>query len=97
MSLKPQSIPPVLKDTASIQHIPFPAAADPDGGDWLRRISPRQATRSQIFRRVPVDREGRGCFLTGNIRPVLPEPNCDLDKSDQVARDRHQESRPRVS
>jgi hypothetical protein len=24
-----------------IQHIPFPAVADPDGGDWLRRISPR--------------------------------------------------------
>jgi hypothetical protein len=24
-----------------IQHIPFPAVADPDGDDWLRRISPR--------------------------------------------------------
>jgi hypothetical protein len=24
-----------------IQHIPFSVVADPDGGDWLRRISPR--------------------------------------------------------
>jgi hypothetical protein len=36
------------------QHLPFPAVADHDGGDWRRRISPGQATRSRIFCRVPV-------------------------------------------
>jgi hypothetical protein len=29
----------------------------------------------------------------GNIRPVSPETNCNLDKSDPVVRDRYQESR----
>jgi hypothetical protein len=32
-------------------------------------------------------------FWAGNIRPVPPETNCDLDKSAPVARDRYQESR----
>jgi hypothetical protein len=53
--------------------------------------------RSQIFCQVPVVQEGRGgCFLAGNIRPALPEMNCDLDKSAPVARDRIKESRPTI-
>ena len=32
---------PAARTCNGIQHIPFPAVADPDGGDWLRRISPR--------------------------------------------------------
>jgi hypothetical protein len=42
-----------------------------------------------------VEKEG-AVFQAGNIRPALPEMNCDLDKSDPVARDWHKESRPRA-
>src|SRR5690349_8503535 len=38
---------------------------DPDGSGLLRRISPGQATRSQIFCRIPVVRGGRGRFVDG--------------------------------
>jgi hypothetical protein len=60
----------------------------------LQVVTPPAITN---FCRVPVVQEGRGCFLAGNIRPALPEPNCDRDKSDPVARDRYKESRPRAS
>ena len=36
-------------------------------------------------------------FPGGEFRPVLPETNCDPEKSDPVARDRFKESRPRAS
>ena len=40
--------------------------------------------------------KGGAVSWVGNIRPVSPETNCDLDKSGQVARDRIKESRLRL-
>jgi hypothetical protein len=34
---------PAARTCNGIQHIPFPAVTDHNGGDWLRRISPGQA------------------------------------------------------
>jgi hypothetical protein len=46
--------------------------------------------------RHPSFKKEGAVFWAGNIWPVLPEMNCDLDKSDPVAGDWHKESRPRA-
>src|SRR3954452_4982019 len=40
------AVPPCLQ---RIQHIPFSAVTDHDGGDWRRRISPGQASAINNF------------------------------------------------
>ena len=79
-----------------IQHIPCPAVADPDSGNWLHQLSPRHDRDHKFSAGYPsVEKEGAVSGM-GNIRPAPPAMNCDLDKSDPVARDWHKESRSRV-
>jgi hypothetical protein len=66
------SRPPIVGACNGIQHIPFPAVADHDGGD-RRWISPGQATRSQISAGYPPFEKKGAVFWAGNTRPVLPE------------------------
>jgi hypothetical protein len=55
----------------------------------------RQRDHKFSARYPSFEKEG-AVFQAGNIRPVLPGANCDLDKFDPVARDWDKESRPRA-
>jgi hypothetical protein len=60
------------------------------------RLGSRRRTSQISAQDLSVEKEG-AVFQAGNIRPVLPEMNCDRDKFDPVACDWHKESRPRAA
>jgi hypothetical protein len=79
-----------------IHHIPFSAVADLDGGDWLRRISPRHDRDHRFSAGYPSFKKEGAVSGMGIIRPVSPETNCDRDKSAPVARDWHKSPNARA-
>jgi hypothetical protein len=85
-------VPAVLRCRSMVRSSPWPAAFPAAAPTREPAVGDRDHNflRSRSFKK-----EG-AVSSAGNIRPGLPEMNCDRDKSDPVARDRHKESRPRA-